>query len=237
MGFIMSRESVIKKIIQKYRNVLSITSKYNQEGNKPKIVIVTKNQPADLILEVSRRIKNPIFGENRIQEALPKIEFCGTSNISWHFIGNLQRNKVKKVLNKFTLIESLDRIKLANEIEKWAVKMNIITKCLLQVDICQDGSKFGIHPSEEAVIEFLQEISHLSHITIQGLMTIAPYVPSEETRVYFQHMRNLFENLKADSSLPPNVEMKILSMGMSNDYLVALQEGSNCIRLGTAIFG
>ncbi|MFX0086242.1 MAG: YggS family pyridoxal phosphate-dependent enzyme [Candidatus Hodarchaeota archaeon] len=233
----MSRESVIQKIVERYRNLLPITSKYNQDGNNPIIVIVTKNQPADLILEVSRRIKNPIFGENRIQEALPKIEFCGISNISWHFIGSLQRNKVKKTLDKFSLIESLDRISLANEIEKWASKMNIVTKCLLQVDICQDGSKFGIHPSEEAIEEFLQRISLLSHIKIQGLMTIAPYVPPEETRAYFRRMRNLFENLKADSSLPTNVEMKILSMGMSNDYLIALQEGSNCIRLGTAIFG
>lgn len=233
----MSRDSIIQKIVHKYRNVLSISSKYNQDGNKPKIVIVTKNQPADLILEVSRRIKNPIFGENRIQEALPKIEICGTSSISWHFIGTLQRNKVKKVLDKFKLIESLDRIKLANEIEKWASKMNIITNCLLQIDICQDGSKFGVHPSEEAVKEFFQETSNLSHLKIQGLMTIAPYIPPEETRVYFQRMRSLFENLKADTSLPANIEMKILSMGMSNDYLIALQEGSNCIRLGTAIFG
>lgn len=233
----MPEESRIQNIVQNYQNILSLTLKYNQAGTKPKIVIVTKNQPANLILEVSRKIINPIFGENRIQEALPKIEFCGTSNISWHFIGYLQRNKVKKVLSKFLMIESLDRIKLAKEIEKWASKMEMIVNCLLQVDICQDSSKFGVYPSEEKIKEFLNETSSLSHLKINGLMTIAPYVPSEKTRVYFQRMRNLYENLKTDKSLPSNVEMKILSMGMSNDYSIALEEGSNCIRLGTAIFG
>lgn len=233
----MPEESRIQNIVQNYQNILSLTLKYNQAGTKPKIVIVTKNQPANLILEVSRKIINPIFGENRIQEALPKIEFCGTSNISWHFIGYLQRNKVKKVLSKFSMIESLDRIKLAKEIEKWASKMEMIVNCLLQVDICQDSSKFGVYPSEEKIKEFLNETSSLSHLKINGLMTIAPYVPSEKTRVYFLRMRNLYENLKTDKSLPSNVEMKILSMGMSNDYSIALEEGSNCIRLGTAIFG
>lgn len=233
----MSEESRIQNIVQNYQNILSLTLKYNQAGTKPKIVVVTKNQPANLILEVSRRIKNPIFGENRIQEALPKIEFCGTSDISWHFIGYLQRNKVKKVLSKFSMIESLDRIKLAKEIEKWASKMEMIVNCLLQVDISQDSSKFGVYPSEDTIKEFLNETSSLSHLKINGLMTIAPYVPSEKTRVYFQRMRNLYENLKTDKSLPSNVEMKILSMGMSNDYSIALEEGSNCIRLGTAIFG
>lgn len=233
----MLEESRIQNIVHNYQNVLSLASKYSQAGTKPKIVVVTKNQPTDLILEVSRRIKNPIFGENRIQEALPKIEFCGTSNISWHFIGYLQRNKVKKVLSKFSMIESVDRIKLAKEIEKWASKMEMIVNCLLQVDISQDSSKFGLYPSEETIKEFLDETSSLSHLKINGLMTIAPYVPSEKTRVYFQRMRNLYENLKTDKSLPSNVEMKILSMGMSNDYSIALEEGSNCIRLGTAIFG
>ena len=233
----MPEESHIQNIVQNYQNILSLTLKYNQAGTKPKIVIVTKNQPANLLLEVSRKIITPIFGENRVQEALPKIEFCGTSNISWHFIGYLQRNKVKKVLSKFSMIESLDRIKLAKEIEKWASKMEMIVNCLLQVDICQDSSKFGVYPSEEKIKEFLNETSSLSHLKINGLMTIAPYVPSEKTRVYFQRMRNLYENLKTDKSLPSNVEMKILSMGMSNDYSIALEEGSNCIRLGTAIFG
>jgi len=233
----VSEESRIQNIVQNYQNILSLTLKYNQAGTKPDIVVVTKNQPADLILKVSQKIKNPIFGENRIQEALPKIEFCGTSNISWHFIGYLQRNKVKKVLSKFSIIESVDRIKLAKEIEKWASKMEMIVNCLLQVDISQDSSKFGINPSEKIIKEFLDETSSLSHLKINGLMTIAPYVPSEKTRVYFQRMRNLFENLKTDKSLPSNAEMKILSMGMSNDYSIALEEGSNCIRLGTAIFG
>ncbi len=232
----MSRELSVQKIVQNYKNVLSIIEKYKNDVNKPKLVIVTKKQPANLLLEVSKKITNPIFGENKVQEALPKISLCGNTNITWHFIGYLQRNKAKKVLLNFSLIESLDRLELALEIEKWAIKLNLIAKCLLQIDICQDGSKYGIYPSVEAIKEFLTEISAFTNVKIQGLMTIAPYVPPEETRIYFRRMGDLFEKVKRDISLPQNVNMEILSMGMSNDYLIALEEGSNCIRLGTAIF-
>ena len=233
----MSRELSVQKIVQNYKNVLSIIEKYKNDVNKPKLVIVTKKQPANLLLEVSKKISNPIFGENKVQEALPKISLCGNTNITWHFIGYLQRNKAKKVLLNFSLIESLDRLELALEIEKWAIKLNLIAKCLLQIDICQDGSKYGIYPSVEAIKEFLTEISAFTNVKIQGLMTIAPYVPPEETRKYFRRMGDLFEKVKREISLPQNVNMEILSMGKSNDYLIALEEGSNCIRLGTAIFG
>ena len=232
----MSRELSVQKIVQNYKNVLSIIEKYKNDVNKPNLVIVTKKQPANLLLDLSKKIPNPIFGENKVQEALPKISLCGNTNITWHFIGYLQRNKAKKVLLNFSLIESLDRLELALEIEKWAKKLNLIAKCLLQIDICQDGSKYGIYPSVEAIKEFLTEISTFTNVKIKGLMTIAPYVPPEETRIYFRRMGDLFEKVKRDVSLPQNVNMEILSMGMSNDYLIALEEGSNCIRLGTAIF-
>ncbi|MHA2248538.1 MAG: YggS family pyridoxal phosphate-dependent enzyme [Candidatus Hodarchaeales archaeon] len=232
----MSVEFNVKKIVQNHKNVLSIISKYENDVNKPKLIIVTKKQPVNLLLEMSRKIPNLIFGENRVQEALPKITLCGNTDITWHFIGYLQRNKVKKVLENFSLIESLDRMELAVEIDKWASKLNLMAKCLLQIDICQDGSKSGIYPSVEAVKEFLEEISILSNVQIQGLMTIAPYVSPEETRIYFRRMREIYEKVKNEISLPQNVEMQFLSMGMSNDYVIALEEGSNCIRLGTAIF-
>ncbi|MHA1966673.1 MAG: YggS family pyridoxal phosphate-dependent enzyme [Candidatus Hodarchaeales archaeon] len=232
----MSVEFNVKKIVQNYKNVLSIISKYENDVNKPKLVIVTKKQPANLLLDLSRKIPNPIFGENRVQEALPKIALCGNPDITWHFIGYLQRNKVKKVLENFSLIESLDRMELAIEIDKWATKLNLMAKCLLQIDICKDGSKSGIYPSVEAVKEFLEEFSILTNVQIQGLMTIAPYVSPEETRIYFRRMREIYEKVKNEISLLQNVEMQFLSMGMSNDYVIALEEGSNCIRLGTAIF-
>ena len=155
-----------------------------------------------------------------------------------HILDGLQATDF--LLQKFTLTceenAFLDRLELALEIEKWATKLNLIAKCLLQIDICQDGSKHGIYPSVEAIKEFFTEISTFTNVKIQGLMTIAPYVPPEETRIYFRRMGDLFEKVKRDISLPQNVNMEILSMGMSNDYLIALEEGSNCIRLGTAIF-
>ncbi len=110
-------------------------------------------------------------------------------------------------------------------------------ECLLQIDICQDGSKFGIYPSEDAIQEFLLEIQPFSHLKIKGLMTIAPYIPPEDTRIYFEQLRTLYENIMKDNALLSTVEMKTLSMGMSNDYMIALEEGSTMIRLGTAIFG
>lgn len=225
------------QIVKNYQRILSLLARYAHIGEQPQLVVVTKNQPIELISKLLKRLDRPIIGENRVQEALRKIEVCGTTSANWHFIGHLQRNKVKKVIGKFSLIHSLDRFSLAKEIQKRGFNDNIVTNCLLQIDICQDGSKFGIHPSEDTIKDFFMEIAQFSHLKIRGLMTIAPYVPPEETRFYFKRMRTLFDNMKNFQALPSNVEMKILSMGMSNDYIIALEEGATMIRLGTAIFG
>lgn len=211
--------------------------KYARGGEKPQLVMVTKDQPVELVLRILNHLERPIIGENRVQEALKKIELCGPNKADWHFIGHLQRNKVKKILGKFSLIHSLDRLSLVKEIEKRASKENTVVKCLLQIDICRDGSKFGFYPSEDAINDVLLEIGTFSHLKILGLMTIAPYVSPEDTRVYFQRMRMLYANIMKYKALPSNVEMKILSMGMSNDYVIALEEGSTMIRLGRCIFG
>jgi len=220
-----------------YQNILSLLSKHSQGNNPPKIVIVTKNQSVELLSLLINRFERPIFGENRVQEAIPKIEALNSPKTEWHFIGHLQKNKVKKILGKFSLIQSLDNASLAKEIEKRAVRLDITVNCLIQVDISQNGSKFGIYPSADAVKEFLNEIELFPHVHIKGLMTIAPYVPSEETRIYFHQMHELYSNLKKDLFLPSNVDLQILSMGMSNDFIIALQEGSTMVRLGTAVFG
>ncbi|MFX0204659.1 MAG: YggS family pyridoxal phosphate-dependent enzyme [Candidatus Hodarchaeota archaeon] len=224
------------RIIENYKAILSKLREYSHGGITPRLVMVTKDQSVDLVQRVLSRLERPIIGENRVQEALSKIEACGATKAEWHFIGHLQRNKVKKILGKFSLVHSLDRIPLAKEIEKHAKNENLVVNCLLQIDISQDGSKFGFFPTEDAIKEVLQEIRVLSHVNIKGLMTIAPYVSPEDTREYFQKMYLLYEKFKKSDDLPPHVEMNVLSMGMSNDYVVALEEGSTMIRLGRRIF-
>ncbi len=226
-----------KRIVHNYQRILSMLSQYTRGEQNPQLVMVTKNQPIELVLQLIKHLNYPIIGENRVQEALNKIEACGETEAQWHFIGHLQRNKVKKILGKISLIHSLDRFAIAKEIEKQASRRNITVECLLQIDICQDGSKFGIYPSEDAIKEFLDKINPFSHLKIKGLMTIAPYIPPEETRIYFKQLRSLYEKIRKEEALFSNVEMKTLSMGMSNDYIIALEEGSTMIRLGTAIFG
>ena len=235
------------QIIENYQKILSLLQQYTHGKERPQLVMVTKDQPAGLVLRVLNRLERLVIGENRLgrpldgenrgREALKKIEVCGAIKADWHFIGHLQRNKVKKVLGKFSLIHSLDRLSLAKEIEKRASTENFVVKCLLQIDICQDGSKFGFFPSEDAIKDVLLEIGSFSHLKIQGLMTIAPYFSPEDTRNFFRRMRILYDNIMKFSALPSNVEMKVLSMGMSNDYDIALQEGSTMIRVGRRIFG
>lgn len=240
MGIFIRKQGLIvigeDQIVLNYHKILSLLQNYTYGVECPKLVMVTKDQPVDLVSRILNKIKYPILGENRVQEALEKIEVCGSNKAEWHFIGHLQRNKVKKILRKFSLIQSVDRLSLAREIEKRASQENIIVKCLLQIDICQDGSKFGFSPSLDILTDVLLEISSYRHLRIQGLMTIAPYVSSEDTRIYFRRMRTLYEKLMKYNDLPLNVEMKILSMGMSNDYVEALEEGSTMIRVGRSIF-
>ncbi|MFX0051506.1 MAG: YggS family pyridoxal phosphate-dependent enzyme [Candidatus Hodarchaeota archaeon] len=229
-------QQIIDRAVNNYHKILSLLPKYSYNGKVPRLIVVTKNQPVELVSELITRLKQPIFGENRVNEALSKIDICGITKAEWHYIGHLQRNKVKKILGKFSMIQSLDSLLLAKEIDKRAHKINILVKCLLQIDICQDGSKFGIPPNIDEINEFLTELESFPHIHIKGLMTMAPYIPPEDTRLYFRQMRGLYDVLKKEKSLPPNVEIEILSMGMSNDFMIALEEGSTMIRLGTAIF-
>ncbi len=232
----MEDRDQIQKIVTRYQKIHSVISKYEQGGQKPKLVLVTKNRSIELIMSVLKEIKRPILGENRVSEALEKMEKINSNNVTWHFIGHLQRNKIRKICNKFSLIQSISDIPIADELQKRAVRNDINVNCLLQIDICEDGTKFGFPAKIDFLKGLIQDLNARSNLKIQGLMTIAPFISSEKTRPYFRRMRSIFDALADKCESLENVEMKILSMGMSNDYIIALEEGSTMIRIGSAVF-
>lgn len=174
------------------------------------------------------------IGENRVQDALPKHDELGDRG-TWHFIGHLQTNKVKNVLGRFTYIHSLDRHSLAKEINKRAKRQDISVNCLLQVNVAGEESKFGLTPSD--VAQFATEVAHnMPNINIVGLMTMAPFVDNaEEVRPVFRELRALRDQLYQLQL--PRVGSLELSMGMSNDYRVAVEEGATMVRLGSVLVG
>jgi pyridoxal phosphate enzyme (YggS family) len=195
-----------------------------RELQQIKVVAVTKGVPVTRILEAEQQgIVD--FGENRVQEMTDKITAL-PPHTNWHMIGHLQTNKVKYVTGQVVLIHSLDRWRLAEEIQRSAVQLGVTVQVLVQVNIAGDENKQGLNPGE--LPDFLVALRDLSQISVQGLMTVAPYTTnSEEVRPYFKGLRLL----AAEHNLP------YLSMGMTNDFEVAVEEGANMLRLGTAIFG
>ncbi len=170
------------------------------------------------------------FGENRVQDALPKIAALPLGPC-WHFIGHLQTNKIKQVLDNFMLIQSLDRLKLARALQQEGEKQGRMIDVLLQVNVGGEESKFGFQIEE--VEGALVAVTAYPNIKVQGLMALAPfYDDPEEVRPYFRSLYRIFKEVNI-----PGVEMKILSMGMTNDFEVAVEEGSNMVRIGTALFG
>lgn len=173
------------------------------------------------------------FGENRVQEWMSKYEFF-SKNIRWHLIGQLQKNKVRYIINKIDLVHSLSSLSVAEEIQRLCVRDGAYMDCLVQVNVSKEDSKSGIY--EEDVDRFLESVSRLDKIRIKGLMTIAPVVQNpEEARPYFARLREIGERYSSISS--PNFSMDLLSMGMSSDYTVAIEEGANIVRVGSSIFG
>jgi len=197
-----------------------------------KVVAVAKTIPLELVKEaVDCGITE--IGENRVQEAKDKFEAIG-ERAHWHLVGHLQTNKVKAALEIFELIHSLDSMKLANEISSRAERMNKEARVLLQVNTSEEESKYGLEP--ERVLGFAQQVATLPNLKVGGLMTIGPFTDDDTLiRRSFRDLRRLFQELKEASI--PNIDMEILSMGMSADYEVALQEGANMLRIGTSIFG
>ncbi|MCI8506072.1 MAG: YggS family pyridoxal phosphate-dependent enzyme [Lachnospiraceae bacterium] len=196
------------------------------------LIAVSKTKPVSALREIMD-CGVVDFGENKVQELCGKMEEI-TEPLHWHLIGHLQRNKVKYIVDKAYMIHSVDSIRLAREIQKEAQKSDTVCQVLIEINIGGEESKDGI-PKEEA-IPLIREIAELSRVQVKGLMTIAPPVERpEEARGYFKEMRALFEAVKAEQI--PGVEMEELSMGMTGDFEVAIEEGSTMVRVGTAIFG
>lgn len=203
------------------------------------LIAVSKTHPVEMIDEFNK-LGLTEFGENKVQELISKIdderiqEKVKNNEINFHLIGNLQTNKVKYIYNKVKLIQSLDRIKLAKEINKRANKDNICVDCLIQINIGNEDSKFGIN--YEDTEKFIYELQDFKNINIKGLMAIAPNTDDEKLlRKLFEKMNNKFEEISSKDY--EGVEMKYLSMGMSQDFKLAIEEGSNMIRLGSKLFG
>jgi len=174
-----------------------------------------------------------IVGENYVQEAQDAFDALG-NEVRWHFIGHLQRNKVKNAIKIFDMIETVDSLKLAKEIEKRAAREDKVMPVLIEVNSGREEQKFGVLPEE--VEELARKIADFKHLKLQGLMTMGPMVGDpENARPYFVETRKVFNKLKELSI--PNLEMKYLSMGMTNSYKIAVEEGANIVRIGTKIFG
>lgn len=196
------------------------------------LIAVSKTKPVEMLQEIyDENIRD--FGENKVQELCSKMGQL-PSDIRWHMIGHLQRNKVKYIVGKVELIHSVDTYRLAEEINIQAKKQNVIVPILVEVNIAHEESKFGI--SAEDAILLVEEISKLENIRIKGLMTIAPYVENpEDNRLYFRKIKQLSVDITNKNI--DNVFMEILSMGMTGDYMVAIEEGATMVRVGTGIFG
>ena len=195
------------------------------------LIAVSKTKPLEMIEEAAG-CNQVDFGENKVQELCTKYEKFPT--LRWHMIGHLQRNKVRQVVGKAFLIHSVDSLRLAETIEAEAAKIGVTAKILLEVNVAEEESKFGLKMEE--VIPLAEEISKMEHIHILGLMTIAPFVSDpEENRPIFRKLRQLSVDIKEKNM--NNVDMDVLSMGMTNDYQVAVEEGATMVRVGTGIFG
>ena len=196
------------------------------------LLAVSKTKPVDMLMDVYHAGARD-FGENKVQELVDKIPQL-PSDIRWHLIGHLQRNKVKYIVDKAELIHSVDSLRLAETINHEGEKIQRVIPVLIEVNVAQEETKFGV--SVEETMSLIEEICKLPYVQIQGLMTIAPYVPDpEENRPVFRKLKQLSVDISSKNM--NNVHMDILSMGMTNDYQVAVEEGATMVRVGTGIFG
>lgn len=214
------------------KNICKACQNANRERSEVTLIAVSKTKPVEMLQEIyDENIRN--FGENKVQEMCEKMDVL-PDDICWHMIGHLQTNKVKYIVGKTALIHSVDSLRLAKEISKQAVKKDVWVDILIEVNIAEEESKFGIH--KEDTIALVREIAALDHVKIQGLMTIAPYVADpEDNRKYFREIRQLSVDIAKENI--DNVNMNVLSMGMTGDYMVAIEEGATLVRVGTGIFG
>ena len=197
------------------------------------LIAVSKTKPIEMLQEIyDEGIRD--FGENKVQELTEKYEVM-PKDMKWHMIGHLQRNKVKYTVDKVTLIHSVDSLRLAETISREAEKKGVTVPILIEVNIAGEETKFGLSSKEE-VISLTEQIAALPNLSVKGLMTVAPPVKDpEENRPFFREIRQLSVDITNKNI--DNVSMEILSMGMTNDYTVAIEEGATMVRVGTGIFG
>lgn len=201
--------------------------KYGAKSSDIMLVTVSKTLPYSVVNQAVE-YGIDIFGENYVQEFVEKYEI--NPKLNWHFIGQLQSNKVKYIVNKVALLHSLDRMSLAKELNKRYMNISSVLNALVQVNIGLEPQKGGVMPDE--LEDFLNTVSNMQGLKVCGLMCIHPMGPTEESIQYFKKMKYIFDDMKNKG-----YEMKYLSMGMSNDYVEAIQEGANIVRVGSAIFG
>ena len=224
---------MLKENLANVREKINIAcKKVGRNPDEVTLVAVSKMKPLEDI-ETLLETGQMEYGENYVQELCDKYEKISRP-VHWHMIGHLQTNKVKYIIDKTVLIHSVDSVHLAKQIEKEAAKRNLTAQILIQVNIAEEETKFGLDTEE--LLQIIMEISKFPHVHIRGLMTSAPFVADpEENRCYFKKLHELFVDIGRKNI--DNVSMDILSMGMTNDYEVAIEEGATMVRVGTGIFG
>jgi len=224
-------EKLNENITNVFENIEKAAIKSGRKANDIQLIAVTKTIDIDK-MKYAQGIGLKNFGENRVQELVKKVDqFNG---INWHLIGHLQRNKVRQIIDKVELIHSVDSEKLMKEINIQSSRKNKIMPILIQVNVAQEKSKFGIKIDE--VEGFIEQATLYNNIIIKGLMTIAPFEENAElVRPIFSELKEKYDKIKKIEH--KNIEFEYLSMGMTNDYIVAIEEGSNMVRIGSAIFG
>ena len=214
------------------KNIQDACDRAGRSREEVRLIAVSKTKPVSDIEEVlTTGILD--YGENKVQELSDKYDVL-PKNIRWHMIGHLQRNKVKYLIGKTVLIHSVDSLRLAEQIEHEAAKADTIMNVLIEVNVAGEESKFGTTCNE--AIELVRAVAALKHVKIKGLMTIAPFTDNpEDNHIYFKKLKQLSADIKSKNI--DNVDMDELSMGMTGDYEVAIEEGATMVRVGTGIFG
>lgn len=219
-------------LMEVQENIRSACAKCGRSPEEVTLIAVSKTKPVE-ILQEAYDAGARVFGENKVQEITAKYPEL-PDDIRWHMIGHLQRNKIKYIIDKVELIHSVDSLRLARAIEDEAAKHNLVMPILLEVNVAEEESKFGLKTDE--VLPLLEEISAMNHVRVEGLMTIAPFVDNpEENRQIFRSLKKLSVDIGKKNI--NNVNMHVLSMGMTGDYQVAVEEGATMVRVGTGIFG
>lgn len=223
---------IAENLKQVRENIVRACEKSGRDPKEVTLVAVSKTKPVSLLREAYDADAR-VFGENKVQEIMDKYDQL-PDDIQWHMIGHLQRNKVKYIVDKVAMIHSVDSMRLAETIEQEAARRDIRVPVLIEVNVAEEESKFGLKLHE--VIPFLEQASMLPHLDIRGLMTIAPFVDDpEDNREIFRQLKKLSVDIAAKNI--NNITMSVLSMGMTGDYEVAVQEGATMVRVGTGIFG